>query len=90
LWDAALYRDDLVSGELKRLAFTPYLENYGFGWRIDEYAGRSRMHHSGSTIGFRNFIQRFPEERLTIIVLSNRREPEVDSLAERVADLYLD
>ena len=90
LWDAALYRDDLISGEIKRLAFTPYLENYGFGWRIDEYAGRSRMHHSGSTIGFRNFIQRFPEERLTIIVLSNRREPEVDSLAERVADLYLD
>jgi CubicO group peptidase (beta-lactamase class C family) len=90
LWDAALYTDDLISEELKRLAFTPHLENYGFGWRIDEYAGRLRMHHSGSTIGFRNFMQRFPEERLTIIVLSNRREPEVDPLAEKLADLFLD
>lgn len=89
LWDAALYTDDLVSAELKRQAFTPFLEDYGFGWRIDEYAGHLRMHHSGSTVGFRNFIERFPDDRLTVIVLSNRRNPEVDPLAERVADLFL-
>jgi CubicO group peptidase (beta-lactamase class C family) len=89
LWDAALYADDLISVDLKRQAFTPFLEDYGFGWRIDEYRGRLRMHHSGSTVGFRNFIQRFPDDRLTIIVLSNRRHPEVDPLAEKVADLFL-
>ncbi len=89
-WDQALYDGNLVSTELLQQAFTPNLEHYGFGWRIDEYAGRKRMHHSGSTIGFRNFIQRFPEERLTVIVLSNRRDPEVDPLAERVADIFLD
>jgi CubicO group peptidase (beta-lactamase class C family) len=88
-WDEALYADDLISAELKRQAFTPFLEDYGFGWRIDEYAGHLRMHHSGSTVGFRNFIQRFPDERLTVIVLSNRRDPEVDPLAEKVADLFL-
>lgn len=90
LWDAALYVNDLVSEQLKQQAFTPFLEDYGFGWRIDRYAGRLRMHHSGSTIGFRNFIQRFPDDRLTVIVLSNRRDPEVDPLAERVADLFLE
>ena len=89
LWDEALYADDLISADLKRQAFTPYLEDYGFGWRIDKYAGRLRMHHSGSTVGFRNFIQRFPDDRLTVIVLSNRRDPEVDPLAEKVADLFL-
>ncbi len=89
-WDQALYDGNLVSAELLQQAFTPNLEDYGFGWRIDEYSGRKRMHHSGSTIGFRNFIQRFPEERLTVIVLSNRRDPVVDPLAERVADIFLD
>jgi CubicO group peptidase (beta-lactamase class C family) len=89
LWDAALYADDLVSEELKRRMFTPFLEDYGFGWRIDQYAGHLRMHHEGSTIGFRNFIQRFPDDRLTVIVLSNRRDPEVQPLAEKVADLFL-
>jgi CubicO group peptidase (beta-lactamase class C family) len=89
LWDAALYADDLISADLKRQAFTPFLEDYGFGWRIDDYRGHLRMHHSGSTVGFRNFIQRFPDDRLTVIVLSNRRDPEVDPLAEEIADLFL-
>lgn len=88
-WDRALYDHPFVRPELLGEAFTPGLGDYGFGWRIDEYRGHRRMHHEGSTIGFRNFIQSFPGERLTVIVLSNRREPEVQSLAEQVADLYL-
>lgn len=88
-WDAALHAGELVSAELYARAFTPHLENYGFGWRMDTYRGHRRMHHEGTTIGFRNFIQRFPDERLTVIVLSNRREPGVEAMAERVADLFL-
>ena len=89
-WDAALYDNDLLSPETWVAAWTPGLEDYGFGWRIDEYHGHKRLHHSGSTSGFRNFMQRFPDERLTVIVLTNRAEPDVQPLAERVADLYLD
>jgi CubicO group peptidase (beta-lactamase class C family) len=88
-WDQALYDNPFVRPQLLETAFTPGLEDYGFGWRIDEYHGHRRMHHEGSTIGFRNFMQRFPDERLTVIVLTNRREPAVQSLAEQVADLYL-
>lgn len=88
-WDAALYTDDLLSAESKAKMFTPALENYGFGWRIDSYNGFRRYHHSGSTSGFRNFLQRFPNERLTVIVLTNRAGPDVAPLGEAVADLYL-
>ena len=88
-WDQALYDNPFVSPALLEEAFTPGLEDYGYGWRIDEYSGRKRMHHDGSTIGFRNFILRFPDERLTVIALTNRREPDVQPLAEKVADLYL-
>ncbi|MGH8167362.1 MAG: serine hydrolase domain-containing protein, partial [Woeseiaceae bacterium] len=90
LWDEALYGNGLVRKELKEQAFTPALETYGFGWRIDEFGGHRRMHHEGTTVGFRNFIQRFPDDRLTVIVLSNRREPGVEPLAEKVARLFLD
>lgn len=89
LWDQALYEDNLISAASKAKMLTPALENYGFGWRIDTYRGQLRHHHSGSTSGFRNFLQRFPDERLTIIVLTNRAEPDVQPLAERIADLYL-
>lgn len=47
------------------------------------------MHHSGSTSGFRSFMQRFPDLRLTIVVLTNRADPDVEPLAERIADLFL-
>jgi len=89
-WDQALYDNDLLSPASWQQAWTPGLENYGFGWRIDDYNGHKRLHHSGSTSGFRNFMQRFPEEKLTIIVLTNRAEPDVAPLAEKIADLYLD
>jgi len=88
-WDQAQYEDDLISPDLKEQALTPGLEDYGFGFRIDEYKGHHRVHHSGSTSGFRNFMQRFPDEQLTIIVLTNRAEPDVAPLAEQIADLYL-
>lgn len=88
-WDQALYTDTLISADLLTQAFTPNLEDYGFGWRIDTYKGHTRYHHSGSTSGFRNFIQRFPDDRLTVIVLTNRAEPDVQPLGEAVAELVV-
>jgi len=88
-WDQALYDNELLSSSMWQQAWTPGLEDYGFGWRIDDYNGHKRLHHSGSTSGFRNFMQRFPDEKLTIIVLTNRAEPDVQPLGEQIADLYL-
>lgn len=89
-WDNALYEGGLLSAKLRQASLTPGLENYGFGFRIDDYRGHKRIHHSGSTSGFRNFMQQFPDERLTVIVLTNRAEPDVAPLGEKIADLYLD
>jgi CubicO group peptidase (beta-lactamase class C family) len=88
-WDQALYNNDLLSAEMWDQVWTPGLENYGLGWRIDEYEGHKRYHHSGSTSGFRNFMQQFPDEQLSVIVLTNRADPDVEPLAEKIADLYL-
>ncbi len=88
-WDQALYSEKLVSKRSLQQAFTPHLETYGFGWRIDTYKGHRRVHHTGSTRGFRNVIQRFPDDRFTVIILTNRNEPGVAPLAEQVADMYL-
>lgn len=58
---------------------------YGFGWYIDEFEGNKRYHHSGSTRGFRNNVQHFPDLDLTFLFLSNRNETEarlIDSIVE--------
>jgi CubicO group peptidase (beta-lactamase class C family) len=63
--------------------------SYGFGWFLDPYRGHKRMSHDGSTIGFRTTIQRFPNDALTVIILSNRDDQNPEALALKVADLYL-
>jgi CubicO group peptidase (beta-lactamase class C family) len=54
---------------------------YGFGWFLDPYQGRARMWHSGSTIGFHTVIDRFTDEKLTVIILANRTDVDPTELA---------
>jgi CubicO group peptidase (beta-lactamase class C family) len=60
---------------------------YGFGWFLDPYQGRQRMWHTGGTMGFYLVIERFMDERLTVIILSNRTDWDREKLALQVADL---
>lgn len=90
-WDAALYDDRLLSDASRKLAFShatatdePDVPYYGFGWRING----DMMWHSGESIGFRNVILRYPREKLTVILLSNRNEPEPYRTALAIADLF--
>ena len=90
-WDAALYDDRLLSAASRAQAFTPAtptpepdVAHYGFGWRLQG----GMQWHSGESIGFRNVLLRFPAQRLTVIVLSNRDDPEPYRLARRIADLW--
>jgi CubicO group peptidase (beta-lactamase class C family) len=61
---------------------------YGFGWFLDPYRNHPRMWHYGDTIGFHTYIQRFPADRLTIIILCNRTDLDPESLARKVSDLF--
>lgn len=94
-WDRALYGGSLFSSETLREAFAPYvLENgestdYGFGWRTDEYRGRQRLRHGGSWVGFRTHIARYPDERLSIVLLANRADFEPEAWIDRVTDIWL-
>jgi CubicO group peptidase (beta-lactamase class C family) len=94
-WDLALDAHLLVSAATQRLAWTaPTLPDgtsthYGFGWFVDEDGGRPRLSHHGETSGFTNAIVKYPEQRLTVIVLTNRAGGEPWRLAQRLADLWL-
>jgi CubicO group peptidase (beta-lactamase class C family) len=63
--------------------------SYGFGWFLDPYRTHRRMWHYGDTVGFHSYIQRFPADRLTIIILCNRTDLDPESLARRVSDVFL-
>ena len=94
-WDQALERNTLVDSATMRLATTPpqlpagAATEYGFGWFVDQYRGLKRWRHTGETSGFRNAILRFPDRRLTIVILTNRSSGEPQAIAERIADRLL-
>jgi len=89
-WDAALYDTRLLAWSSLQTAFRPATETddpavrYGFGWRI---TGET-LWHSGETVGFRNVIVRWPARHFTVIVLTNRDEPQPYALALAIAKLY--
>jgi CubicO group peptidase (beta-lactamase class C family) len=62
---------------------------YGFGWFLNPYQDHRRMWHYGETVGFRTTIQRFVEDKLTVIVLCNRDDVVPANLALQVANLFL-
>ncbi len=77
LWDQALYTDFPIGQPLLREAFRSGLTNagkavnYGYGFRIREYADSPVIYHNGVWEGFRTNFHRYPENHNTIIVLNN-------------------
>ena len=59
---------------------------YGFGWFLDPWGGRPRMWHHGETMGFRSIVERFPADGVTIVVLANRDDIDLKSLALELAE----
>jgi len=95
-WDRALEQHTLLAEAAQREAFTAAnlpggaSAHYGFGWFVDEDAGRPRLTHHGETCGFTNAIVRYPEQRLTVIVLTNRAGGDPWHVAQSIANRWLD
>ena len=94
-WDQSLHANTVVTAATLNEAYkgthlnNGKIINYGFGWKIGEHNGHLFIGHGGSWVGFRTNISRFPEENLTIVVLTNRREAKPGAYAEKIANIYL-
>jgi CubicO group peptidase (beta-lactamase class C family) len=81
-WDQALYTERLVKKAMLDSIFTPGLEDYGYGWFINNGPDGVTHEHSGGLPGFSCYIMRIPGHRRTIIVLGN-----LERLGRTVRDL---
>ena len=62
--------------------------NYGCGLIIGEYQGTPMIHHGGAWAGYRSHILRFPERRLTFVVLGNLSSLDAWNMAGRASLLF--
>lgn len=80
LWDQSFYSERLLDAESKKLMFTRYLPNYGYGVAInslENYQGTNRavtlISHDGGIGGYSSYMARIPEDSIFIVLLDNTR-----------------
>lgn len=71
LWNEALFSDRLLSAKSRELMLTPVKNNYGYGVTINQQFNRKVVAHGGGINGFSTYLLRFPDEKVTIVVLRN-------------------
>ena len=62
---------------------------YALGLEVQDYDGVREVSHSGSTAGYRTFLARYPEQKVSLAVWCNHAGANPTSLAHKVADLVL-
>ena len=79
-WDQALNAGLLISKASYEAMYTPFKENYAYGWVVRTERNRKQIQHGGGVSGFSTTIRRFPDDGVCIIVLSNH-PGNVDQIA---------
>jgi len=62
------------------------VEGYGIGWTVDAQDGHRRVWHSG---GGKAAFMHYPDDDLTVILLTNRAGFDVFTPTKEIAELYL-
>ena len=96
-WDSNFYENELGGGtnDLIATMFTRGRTkageelSYALGLEFGSYRGLSTMGHGGSAVGYVAEFLQFPEQKFSVVVLSNLSSFRPARLARQVADLYL-
>lgn len=94
-WDDAFYGSKVLDQDFwDKMTLVGNLNNgeqltYACGLGIDNYKGLKTIQHGGAFVGYRAEMIRFPEHRLSVILLANRADANPTRMAYQVADLFL-
>ena len=96
-WDQNFYNNQLGKGSpdiIDKMYKVGVLNNgaatnRASGLVVGTHRSRPVISHSGSHGGYKAELLRFPEQRLSVMLLSNRSDVNPTRLSYRVADLFL-
>lgn len=95
IWNAALTDGRLGGEEFVRMMHDRATLNdgrtisYAGGLQLRDFAGVPSITHTGSTAGYRGFIGRYPDQRLSIAILCNVGNANPGALGGQVARAFL-
>ena len=56
---------------------------------IDDFYGNKRIQHTGAIAGFRSVVYCYPDDQITIIVLTNFSSPNQPNYGDSLSQLFL-
>lgn len=65
------------------------IRTYGFGLKLENRLNRNSVHHDGVTTGYNSQTIRFPNDKLTVFIMSNNGKIRSDLLADEIASILL-
>lgn len=84
-WDQALYADRLLPAAAKAVMFTPFKDDYAYGWLVPQPSpatfGHRQTSHAGGINGFSSMLIRLPDDKMTIVVLANNESSNASRIA---------
>ncbi len=94
-WDQALYSESIISKQLLDSAFTPYsnekpgVYNYGLGFRLLMIPnGKKVIYHHGRWHGFNSAFARLTDEKVTVIILTNKFNRSIYPTARKMYNIF--
>lgn len=96
-WDQNFYENKLGDGTqnlINMMQTRGKLNNgevipYAFGLNISHYGGLKLVSHGGSAVGYQAQYMQFPDQRFSVVILSNLSNFSPGQIARKIADLYL-
>ncbi|USX26524.1 serine hydrolase [Oxalobacteraceae bacterium OTU3CINTB1] len=88
-WQQRLINGNLLSPAALKAMFTDGGHHYGLGWFIRENLSRRLYEHGGSVGAYSSMLAYYPDDKVTVIVLSNYGEEVVDRITDALARLSM-
>ncbi len=84
-WEQGLFDGKLLSKASLAKMTTPFKNGYGLGLDLRDENGHKVIGHTGSIDGFDNVAAYYPEDKLTVVILSNKSGPVPAEIAAKLA-----
>jgi CubicO group peptidase (beta-lactamase class C family) len=87
IWNNALQSGKFLSKKTLAEAYKKDKGNYGYGWVTDSLYGKQRVSHDGNIPGYKSNINRFPDDEVCVIALSNSNNSGVGGMVRNIVNI---
>jgi len=84
-WEQGLFGGKLLTPASLEKMTKPFLQNYAFGLSVEIVGGHKVIEHNGGIQGFNTDLVYYPDDKLTIVVLSNVNGGAPGDIAKKMA-----